>query len=208
MVAAPSTFASSKAKTIFQMKATSIFFALLLTAVFAQAQTLEFGPKAGFQITSYSNVGDGAASLNWLAGAFGRMALPAGRLSLQAELLTSRQGVNDTDSDIYRERALQIALPVLAGYEVIEGLNVQAGLQPGFMAKATLIIDDDGFTERLDRTHKYNRFAMSLLLGAEYEAVENLRLGLRAAFGMTGIYEGYKEQRNTAVQVYAAYRLF
>ncbi len=190
------------------MKTITIFFALLLTAGFAKAQTLEFGPKAGFQLTSYSHVGDGAASLNWLAGAFGRMALPVDRLSLQAELLAGRQGVNDTDSDIYRERALQIALPVLASYEVIDNLNVQAGLQPGFMAKATLLIDDDGFKERLDRTHKYNRFAMSLLLGAEYEAVENLRVGLRAAFGMTGIYDGYKEQKHTAVQVYAAYRLF
>ena len=190
------------------MKKQSIFFALLLMAGFAQAQSVHVGPKAGFQVSNFTHVNDAAAALTWFAGAFGEYELPVENLSAQVELLYSVQGINDADTDIYKERGKNILLPLLAQYKVMDKLKVHAGLQPGFLLRSNLIIDDEAGREKYDRTHKYNRFSMAFLFGADYEVMEGLCAGIRANLGMTPVFDGYKDQRHTAFQVYVAYSLF
>ena len=189
------------------MKKQSLIFALLLMAGFAQAQSVQFGPKAGFQVSDFTHVNDVNPALTWFAGAFGQYALPVEGLGLQGELLYSVQGINDADTDIYKERGMNILLPLLVTYEPMDKLNVHAGLQPGFLIRSNLIIEDEAGRETFDRTYKYHRFNMAFLIGAEYEVMEGLNAGLRLNAGMSDLFIGYKGQKHNSFQLYLAYTL-
>lgn len=191
------------------MKKQSIFFALLLTAGIAQAQSnLHFGPMLGGQLTNYTHVNDGDAALTWFAGAFGEMELPVDNLSAMVQLLYSVEGTNDSESDIYKERSSNILIPLLAQYKAMDRVRFHAGLQPSFLLKSNLIFTDEGFKEKYDHTDWYNRFSMAILLGGDFEVIDNLRAGIRGNFGLTPVFDGYTKQKHIAFQVYAAYSLF
>ncbi|MBK6621455.1 MAG: PorT family protein [Saprospirales bacterium] len=172
-----------------------------------KAQSVQFGPKAGFQVSNFTHVNDSRAALTWFAGAFGQYALPVEGLGLQGELLYSVQGINDADTDIYKERGMNIVLPLLATYELMDKLKVHAGLQPGFLIRSNLVIDDEGGRLTFDRTYKYHRFNMAFLIGAEYEVMEGLNAGLRLNAGMSDLFIGYTGQKHNSFQLYLAYTL-
>ena len=118
---------------------------LMISGVFAlnvQGQELHFGVKAGANFsnlkfsTDFGGVTpDGATS--FYVGALADIGFSE-KFHVQPEVLYSMEGAKDADISY-------LNIPVMLKYYILEGLNVQAGPQIGFL------LDAEGGTDGLER---------------------------------------------------------
>jgi len=153
-----------------------IFF-LLIAVVFTATtygQGIDFGIKAG---ANFSTLTD-ATGLKNKTGFHGGIFLGLkfnDKIALQPELLYSQQGAK-FDSD--KIELNYVNVPVVLKYYLIQGLNIQAGPQFGFIV-------DDNLGDAFDK----KPVDVSGLLGAGYDLPMGLRIDARYHFGFTAIGE-------------------
>lgn len=172
-----------------------------------QAQKINFGLKAGPQLTNFTHSTDAKTAIRYHIGALASMNIME-RLQGQAELVLSASGVNNSEKDYYKQRNLYIHMPLMARFQVYNRLSVHTGLQLGYMLRAKLKITEGNYEGTYDREDKFNKVEVAYLLGAEYGITKNLSAGLRFNWGLTHLADGYSKPRQNTIQAFAAYRLF
>lgn len=180
---------------------------LLFLIIGANAQTLNFGVKAGPQIVNFTHATDSKAAFLYHAGGFATIGI-MDRLQGQAELVLSLSGANNTEKDYYKQRNVYLNLPLLAKYRVYDRLSIQSGFQLGFLLRAKMKITEGNNEGTYDCADKFNRMELAFALGAEYLITKRLSAGFRINRGLTKLAKGYDKPRQNTVQVFAAYRLF
>ena len=180
---------------------------LLLFIFGANAQTLNFGVKAGPQIANFTHATDSKAAFLYHAGGFATIGI-TDRLQGQAELVLSMSGANNTEKDYYKQRSMYLNLPLTARFRVYDRLSVHGGFQLGYLLRAKLKITEGNSEGTYDREDKFNRAEVAFALGAEYLITKQLSAGFRINRGLSKLAKGYDKPRQNTIQIFAAYRLF
>ena len=126
------------------MKKTILLVAFLLgTASFIQAQSVNFGVKAGLNFASLN--GDDVDALDGRTGYHFGLVAEIGisdNFSIQPEAIYSAQGAKLGDVDFNVD---YITVPVLAEFSLVENLSLQVGPQFGFVIADKNIEDPESF---------------------------------------------------------------
>ncbi len=177
-------------------KLTLIFSFLVISASsFAQADNIRLGVKAGVTISNAigsnshtSETFDTHTSL--LLGGLVEYKL-SGKMALQAEAILT---VLRAESDDAINGA--VIIPLLAKYELIDRLNIVAGVNTSIMTSRTeypaLALGQVGVNN--NKTIIVSPFDFGLAAGLEYAITQRIFIDLRANFGLANNYkEAYRE---------------
>ncbi|MOA30078.1 hypothetical protein D3C78_1511310 [compost metagenome] len=104
----------------------------------------------------------------------------ADKFAFQPELLLSSQGFKAGE---LKMNTLYLNVPLMFKYNVVSGLNLQAGPQVGFLVSAKSKFD--GESEDVKDTYKSLDFGANL--GAEYQFPMGFFLDARYTFGLANI---------------------
>ncbi len=160
-----------------------LFFAVCITLIgsTAFAQDLDLGIKAGVNFANISDVDvDLSNRTGFQAGIFAGVKFGE-KVGLQADMLYSQQGAEFDGGEFDLS---YINVPVVLKYYLVNGLNIQAGPQFGFVVddKITFEVFDDISTKA-----KAEDFDLSGVVGAGYDFPFGVRLDARYNFGLTDV---------------------
>lgn len=174
-----------------------LLIAILAVAGVSNAQDMKFGVKGGLNFANVTNTNDGSNLTAFHLGGFANFKV-ADKFAVQPELLYSAQGSSYTGGKFELN---YINVPVMAQFEVSEGINLEVGPQIGFLMSAKSAGTD--VKEYLSTTD------FSLNLGAAYNIDENMSVGLRYGMGLTKVQKelGTNESasKNSVVQLSFGY---
>ena len=203
------------------MKKLIIGLSLFFLSLTVQAQVESYWriyPKLGFTLAKFPNdkfySGDKAVSeytARYKQGMTGgvEVAYEHGVATFMAGLMYANRGTKYNDytyedtGTIEKVTGIQYTLhyleiPLMTGYEILEGLKIKAGIQPGFLLKAKFmqskIISEKqkggqttiAMTEETDRdaSDMFKKFDFSIPVGISYE-FSNVVIDARYVFGVT-----------------------
>ncbi len=136
------------------------------------------------------------------------------QFSLSAAIMYSDQGAKDNEFDKVIFDVDYVNLPIMVSFyvapEVIPGLAIKAGVQPGFRAKTTIKsagykIDVDQFLKNeFGIDSDLNKFMFSVPVGLAFE-FRNVVLDARYIFGVTSLVKG-ENIRNNVIQLTLGYK--
>src|SRR5690606_11187282 len=115
------------------MKKLIVGVLMLFIGTAAISQELDLGVKAGVNFANISDVDDLSSKTGFQAGIFAGIKF-TDKVGVQADVLYSQQGA---EFDFGKFDVNYINIPIVLKYYLVQGLNVQAGPQFGF------ILDDD-----------------------------------------------------------------
>lgn len=147
----------------------------------AFSQEIDLGIKAGANFANISDVSDFSSKTGFQAGIFAGIKF-TDKVGIQADMLYSQQGAKFKFGDF---DLTYINVPIVVKYYLIQGLNIQAGPQFGF------IVDDKISVDLGDVTNdaKAKNFDLSGVVGAGYDFPFGIRLDARYNFGLTEVSE-------------------
>lgn len=192
---------------------------ILLVATFAilsltsWSQTLTYGAKLGLNLSNLSiNDVGGYAIQNPMRAGFvvgGFVAYNyGGILSSQVEILYSSQGtmLRDDNGSIGKIKLDYINIPMLAKINVFDNLNVNLGVQVGFLVRKKF--KDDA--EILSESIRFHSTDISIPVGISYDFPIGLILDLRYNLGLVNSVKRYAGQsmksKNGVLQLSGAWR--
>lgn len=165
----------------------------------AQAQTpdLKLGAKAGVNFANLSN-SEGDMKTGFHVGVLAEIFINE-KFSVQPELLYSAQGTAFKQEGIELKLNMDyINIPIMAKYYVMDGLNIQAGPQVGFLVKSELgDLDSKDSTQSVD---------FGINLGAGYELPMGVFFDARYNLGLTKTNKEDKDYKNGVIQVSVGYK--
>lgn len=182
---------------------------LSVTGAAARQSGFSFGPKAGITLSTLKNmptemiIGINTANtmtthIGFVGGGFVGYRNGESPLGLQVELLYSQQRTERrfSEFDVSQKYRLDyIYVPILVKYYPLAGLNIHAGLQPGFKLNARMSTTRGGSpsTEAatVDTKIDKNVSAADLIIpvGVGYEFAFGLTIDARYNFGVVNIYK-------------------
>ena len=150
-----------------------VLTAFLTTSVISQE--IDLGLKAGANFASITDASNLLTSnrTGFLIGVFAGVKF-SDKLGIQGDLLYSQQGANSDPKDIDLN---YINVPIVLKYYLIQGFNLQAGPQFGF------IVDDNIEAESFD---------LAGVLGLGYDFPFGIRIEGRHNFGLTDVFNSIK----------------
>lgn len=186
---------------------------VLLSMMACRAQSFTFGPKVGvnFANLSINDVGGYAIQNPMRVGfVFGGFACYnfGGMLSAQVELVYSSQGskLRDDNGNKGTIKLDYINIPMLAKFNIIGNLSVNAGLQVGFLVRKKF--KDD--VRELGRAMTFHTADLAIPLGVSYDFPNNLTLDLRYDVGLVNAVKsgslGSLKSKNGVLQLSGAWR--
>lgn len=160
------------------MKRLLILSFVLLFSLHSKAQEIDFGLKAGANFSTLTDASGLSNKTGFLAGAFLGVKF-SDKFALQPELLYSQQGAefNLGDFDLN-----YVNVPVVVKYYIVQGLNLQAGPQFGFLV-------DDNISDVSGNIRDSESFDLSGIIGAGYDLPLGLRIDARYHFGFTDVFD-------------------
>lgn len=179
----------------------------------------QFGVKGGMNVSSINNDGDlsdNSSKIGFNAGLFYNIPVAA-NFSIQPEVLYSQYGAK-VDRTVLGQRISSathldyIVVPVMAQYNVIPNLYLEAGPELGFNVSAkdklknetnnNTIAESDNYTDNI------NNFNLGVGIGAGYYFTPQFGLTARYVAGVTDIFKGNNNTsvRNNVFQVGLAYK--
>mgnify|MGYP001179659949 CR=1 FL=1 len=202
------------------MKKLSILFLSIILVgasnlAMSQAQ-LAVGLKGGLNFAKL-NV-DGSLSSNYESktgfhgGAF--MLIKLSKIGIQPELLFSKQGstLKYSGTPTLESNFDYINVPIMLKLYTVAGINLQAGPQFGFVAKAKQDIPNltGGGVTTQDIKDQLKGYDLSLGLGLGWDAPFGLTFDARYNLGLSKINDvsGSPEAKNQVIQVSVGYKLF
>jgi outer membrane scaffolding protein for murein synthesis (MipA/OmpV family) len=173
---------------------------------FANAQETKFGIKAGLNIANVTNVEGAKSKIGFAAGGFADVKLSE-KFHVQPELLFSTQGAKFESFGTTGSFNLNyINIPVMAKYYVVEGFNLQAGPQIGFLMSAK----SEFGGESLDVKENLKTLDFGLNFGAGYDINENIMIDVRYNLGLSQldkeVADGEKVAKNSVIQIGVGYK--
>lgn len=178
-------------------------FALVLfvSAVAVAQERPKFGLKGGLNISKLNF--DNGTNADWRTGyhigALSHIHVTPS-FSLQPELYYSSQGGKFPAGNNTRNLNLSyINLPVLLQYNFANGFRLQGGPQLGFLVG----VDDEinGIEQNFYNTNNINSIDVSLPLGISYLGYSGFGVDARYNIGLTDVFEGATEAKNSVFQV-------
>lgn len=177
---------------------------------------LEYGVKFGVNLADLRTDENGLSPRSTFHLGFEAEYAFDKKLSLQAELLYSRQG------EVRRGRTLQntkfsnilgldyINIPVIVNYYVVDGFYVSMGPQIGFLVR-TQLEETVGFnSNQKDVQENYRNADFSAVFGAGYKTDWGFGIGFRYNLGFTNVlknpYVYTDTEKNSVLQLSMSYR--
>jgi opacity protein-like surface antigen len=164
----------------------------------SSAQDVKLGAAGFLGTTNWSKEYDDAKTRAVLGiGAAGQYAIND-KLSVGAELMYSSVGPSITDDgDGFEGRVAirTIQIPLFASYEIIDKLEVHAGLQPAAILSVDAHITSGPDEGTYDLSENYGSFNMDFILGGSYDITDNLTGLLRINQGLVDV-EKERESRD------------
>ncbi|MCB0528741.1 MAG: PorT family protein [Lewinellaceae bacterium] len=179
---------------------------LFLTGIL-HAQSFNLGIKAGPQLSTFTSTSDAESVWLYHAGVFSTMNISE-RFQAQAEVLLSTSGVDDKETDYYKQRHLYLNVPLTVKFKVFNRLSVHAGAQFGYLMDAKLKITEGDDKGKYDRKDLFNKTEIAWIAGAEYMIGNRLSVGIRVNRAFTKLAKDYDDPRQNVEQIFLAYRLF
>ncbi len=160
----------------------------LMTTLSANAQQMFLKPMVGGTLATITDYEDSKMKLGLVAGAeFGYQVMDP--LAITAGALVSMQGAGVKDHGSmtdYSTTLTYLNVPILANYQIIPGLSVKAGLQPGFLLSAKTKYKVNGEKHDVSGTDGYKKVDFSIPLGLSYE-ISDFVIDARYNLGLTKI---------------------
>jgi len=152
------------------------------------AQDVKFGVKLGMNVSSVNESGPNSldSKTGFLIGVTTEVKL-TDKLSLQPELLLSKQGAKSETNDFTLELNY-IAVPVMVKYYIADGFSVEAGPQFSFLMKDKLSSDSGNQTADISA----ESFDLMANLGFGYQLKNGLFFQTRYNLGLTNFDENPK----------------
>jgi len=196
--------------------------ALIVIGYSANAQQeVKFGPKAGVNFSTLSDVSKAKMLTGFHVGAVTEIKF-TDKLSVQPELVYSSQGAKNDYTETFagvsahhhnHDKIEYINIPILAKYYIYNGLSVELGPQFGFLVKAESKdeVSVNGSTIKNDRDFKneVNSFDFGIGAGLAYDLSNGFFVNARYNFGITKVgkeNQYYKDSRNGVTQVGVGYK--
>lgn len=170
------------------MKKLIVVALTLFIGTTAFSQSLDLGIKAGANFASISDVTGLKNKTGFQAGIFAGIGFTE-KVGIQADLMYSQQGGEFKGGDF---DLTYINIPIVLKYYLIQGLNIQAGPQFGF------VVDDKLSFGDINAKAKAKDFDLSGVVGAGYDFPLGIRVDARYNFGLTDVSseEGFKGKNN------------
>ena len=165
------------------MKKLIVAVVALFIGTTAFSQSIDFGIKAGANFANISDASNLSNKTGFQAGIFGGIKF-TDKIGIQADLLYSQQGAKFKGGDFDLS---YVNVPIVLKYYLIQGLNLQAGPQFGFVV-------DDKISTVFGEISKAETFDLSAVVGAGYDFPFGIRFDARYNFGLTDVAkeEGFK----------------
>jgi hypothetical protein len=186
-----------------------LLLAVLLTSVSGVAQKPTYGFKLGFNFGKWS-LGEPTSQFEnkfrlGIVTGFNAEIPVTEPVTIQAEILYSMFGSVFRDGDdVARYKANYMLFPVMARYNLDNGLSFMTGPQFGLLISAKSNIDGEKYNFR-DDMKKGDIF---LAFGAEYKLKTGIALGFRYQHGLTNTETGADVPlRNRGISLTATYKL-
>lgn len=176
------------------MKKLLIVIAVALFSFTATAQGVNFGVKAGVNLASIN--GDDAEDYSGLtsfhAGVVAEIPI-SDQFSFQPELVYSAQGAElSGGGDTSKYKLDYLNIPLMAKYEVTQGLNLEAGPQIGFLLSAKDEFDEFDESGEEDIKEFFNSIDFGVGVGINYAMETGLNFGARYNLGISDINDGFE----------------
>ncbi|WP_127845526.1 porin family protein [Psychroflexus aestuariivivens] len=205
----------------------TIALGLFATNEMKAQEYFEFGFKGGVNLSNLTgdNTDDLDPRTTMNIGVFGIYKV-TDKIGVQAEILYSEQGTEresvffDGFSEIEEDYVLKtqyINLPLMASYNVIENLWVEAGPQIGYLVKAEVDLETttednlgsvESSTETQDVTDSYESIDMALNVGLRYKLARNFLVQARYSKGITDITEAIEGNQNNQIYSFSVGYVF
>jgi hypothetical protein len=164
---------------------------VILIAVSSTAQKINFGIKAGLNVSMLTGNANEIMSSNngFFAGTLLEFKI-LGKIAIQPELLFSTQGAKFESKDLSFATTTKmnyIILPVMVKYYPVAGLFVEAGPQAGFLISAKKDIDNriTNVTTSENLKEATKDFDMSANVGIGYDLFDKVVVQVRYCIGLT-----------------------
>jgi len=155
------------------------------------SQSLDLGIKLGANFANISDVTDMSSKTGFQGGVFA--GIKFNKVAIQGDILYSQQGakfkLGDFDLDY-------VNVPIVVKYYLIQGLNIQAGPQFGFVVG-----------DKTEEGYEYNKNDVSGIVGLGYDMPFGIRVDARYGMGFTEIIKdpGEDKGKNTVFSVALGY---
>lgn len=191
----------------------SFILGLIATHGINAQEYFEFGFKGGVNLSNIT--GDQTDNLDprttMNIGVFGIYKV-TDKIGVQAEILYSEQGFETEENDVVERdivsKSQYINLPLMASYNIIENLWVEAGPQIGYLVKAEQDIETttednlgsvESNTETEDVTDSYESIDMALNVGLRYKLARNFLVQARYSKGISDVSKNSDIKQNNQV---------
>jgi len=178
------------------MKKLIIAVITLCIGTTAFSQEIDLGIKAGANFANITDVDDFSSKTGFQAGIFAGIKF-TDKVGIQADLLYSQQGAEFDAGDF---DLTYVNVPVVLKYYLVQGLNVQAGPQFGFIVddKISTVFGD------IEESIEAEKTDVSGIVGAGYDFPFGVRVDARYNFGLTKVVEG-SDSKNSVFSVALGY---
>ena len=179
------------------MKKLIVAVITLFIGTTAFSQSIDLGVKAG---ANFANITDASGLSNktgFQAGVFGGIKF-TDNIGIQADILYSQQGA---EFEFGKFDLDYVNIPIVLKYYLIQGLNIQAGPQFGFVVNDDVYTDSFGTSSIKTNTKNSD---VSGVVGAGYDFPFGIRFDARYNFGLTDVIEGAKS-KNSVVSLALGY---
>src|SRR5690554_691647 len=165
----------------------------------AFSQSLDLGIKAGANFANITDASNLSNKTGFQAGIFAGIKFTE-KVGIQADMLYSQQGAEFDGGEFDLN---YVNVPVVLKYYLVQGLNIQAGPQFGF------ILDDDIYVDVLGTNSieaNAEKSDVSGIVGAGYDFPFGVRLDARYNFGLSDVSktDGF-EGKNTVFSLALGY---
>lgn len=162
----------------------------------AFSQEIDLGVKAGANFANISDVDDLSSKTGFQAGIFAGINF-TDKVGIQADLLYSQQGA---EFDAGEFDLSYVNVPVVLKYYLVQGLNVQAGPQFGFIVDDKISLDVFGDIADAEKAD------VSGIVGAGYDFPFGVRVDARYNFGFTDVSKDVDgKNKNSVISIALGY---
>ena len=183
-------------------------------------QEVKFGPKAGVNFSTISNVPKAKMLTGFYVGAIAEIKFDD-KFSIQPELMYSSQGAKyDYSVELvgisgthFRDKLDYINIPILAKYYISKGFSFEFGPQFGFLVKAEskgeVTVKGETFENNRDIKDEVNSFDFGIGAGFAYDLSNGFFINARYNFGITNVGKSnynYRESQNGVTQIGVGYK--
>lgn len=177
------------------MKRIALMLAMSFLGFSTYAQGIDLGIKAGANFSSISDASNLDSKTGLVAGIFLGIKFND-KFAIQPELLYSQQGAK---TDIGEFDLTYANVPIIFKYYLVQGLNIQAGPQFGFVVDDNISMVNEGIENAIET----NDFDTSGVVGLGYDLPFGLRVSARYNFGLTEVYD--RGGKNSVISVAVGY---